>query len=222
MSDEEPIILPSARNAGGVKAERKSFIMEGVPVTTLADMFRTTRQVVRRKLADVKPIGFRDGNPMYDIAEAASWLIKPRVDLAEYIKTLRPNDVPVALQKQFWDAQNGRLKYMTEAEQLWHTVKVQMAVGELFKLVRQRVQLLADTVERQTGLTDEQRRIIEGISDAMLEDLHASVVEHFKDYKLDGERDDVFENGPPSMVSLDDEDDVLNGAADDFDPFGGL
>lgn len=228
MTDDGIPDLPKARQAAGAKAARKQFMMEGVPVSLLADMFHTSRQNVRRKLADVKPIAYRDGNPLYDIAHAAERLVKPKVDLAAYIKTLRPADVPVALQKQFWDAQNGRLKYMTDAEDLWHSVKVQMAIGDLFKLIRQRVQLLADTVERQTGLTDEQRRIIEGISDAMLEDLHDSIIENFKEYKVEGERDDVFEKGPPDSSLADDdddddEDDEPNAEGiDPSDPFEGL
>ena len=135
-------------------------MMEGVPVSLLADMFHTSRQNVRHKAGRRETDRIPRRKPLYDIAHAAERLVKPKVDLAAYIKTLRPADVPVALQKQFWDAQNGRLKYMTDAEDLWHSVKVQMAIGDLFKLIRQRVQLLADTVERQTGLTDEQRRII--------------------------------------------------------------
>lgn len=194
----------------------RSEIMTGLPITELAKMFRTSNQNVRRKLASVKPVGERAGDPIYNIADAAPFLVKPQIDLEEYIKTLRPVDMPVAIQKQFWDSQNGRLKFMQDAEHLWHTVKVQHVIGELYKVVRQRVQLMADTVERQVGITDEQRKIIQGISDGMLNDLHDSVIEHFKDFKLEGERDDIFENGVPmAQVAPDD-------IADDDDPFGGL
>lgn len=180
-------------------------IMAGLPITALANMFRTSRQNVRRKLAGIKPVGDRHGDPIYDIAEAAQCLVKPQVDLAAYIKTLRPVDVPVALQKQFWDGQNGRLKYMEEAGDLWRTAKVQYLIGELFKLIRQRVQLLADTVERQTGLTDAQRKIITGISDAMLIDLSHTITEAFKGYEAKDERDDALENGPPDTISMGDD-----------------
>jgi hypothetical protein len=193
--------------------EARRIVHEGLPITELAKLFRTSNQNVRRKLAGLKPAGDRSGDPIYNIADAAQYLVKPQVDLAEYIKTLRPADVPVAIQKQFWDAQNGRLKFMEDAKHLWHTARVQHAVGELFKLIRQRVQLLADTVERQAGLTDEQRQILEGISDGLLEDLYHEVREQFGALKVEGERDDVFENGPPAAHIVDDEED---------DPFGGL
>lgn len=187
--------------------KRRAEMQEGVSCTFLAEAFHVSPHVVRRKLNSLKPVGERGGDPIYDLAEAAQYLVKPRVDLAAYIKNLRPQDVPVALQKQFWDSQNGRLKYMQEAGELWRTEAVQHLVGDLYKLIRQRVQLLADTVERQTGLTDEQRRIIMAISDNMLIDLSASIKEAFTEYEQQhSERDDVYENGPPGDTPIDDED----------------
>lgn len=187
-------------------------MQQGVSATFLAEAFHVSPHVVRRKLNSLKPVGERGGDPIYDLAEAAQFLVKPRVDLAAYIKTLRPQDVPVPLQKQFWDSQNGRLKYMQEAGELWRTEAVQHLVGDLYKLIRQRVQLLSDTVERQTGLTDEQRRIITAISDNVLIDLSAAIKEAFAKYEAQQERDDVYENGPPGQEPIeDDENDHFEG-----------
>lgn len=201
----------------------RNLVARGLPVSLLADVFGCSKHTVRRKVANLKPVGGKEAEPLYDLREAAEVLVKPKGDMAEYIKNLRPQDVPPALQKQFWDAQNSRLKYMEDAGQLWHTTRVQMAIGELFKLIRQRVQLLADTTERQIGLTDAQRAIIEGMSDSLLEDLHEQIIALFAEMKLDGERDETFENGPP-MVSFDDDEepDPSNNFGSDHDPYEGL
>lgn len=206
--------------------KRRAEIASGLPVTELAKIFRTNNLNVRRKLASVKPIGERAGDPVYDIADAAACLVKPRVDLAEYIKTLRPADVPVALQKQFWDAQLGRQKFEEQAGQLWRTEKVQTAVGDVFKVVRQKVRLFADAVDRESALNEEQRVILTRMSDELLEDMFKAVVEHFTDYDSSEERDDIYENGPPAAAPLPDEvtgdepDETEEPAADDG--WGGL
>lgn len=190
------------------------WLMAGLPVSTLARLFRIERDTVRRKIAGLKPIGERKGVPLYNVGEAAEYLVTPKVDLEAYLKKLRPQDMPQAIQKSFWDAQNGRLKFMTDAGHLWHTVKVQQTVAEIFKIVRQRVLLFSDTVERQTSLTDEQRRIVTAMGDGLLDDMHAAIVEHFKNAPPSGERDDIFENGPPSAN--------LGQGEDEEDEWGGL
>lgn len=199
--------------------KRRAEIASGLPVTELAKIFRTNVLNVRRKLAAVKPIGDRMGDPVYDIADAAEWLVKPKVDIAEYIKALRPGDVPVALQKQFWDAQLGRQKFDEQAGHSWRTEKVQTAFGDVFKIVRQKVRLFTDTVDRESTLSEEQRAIITRLADELLEGAYRSVLEHFEDYDATGERDDIYENGPPQPKTAPDED--KNEDKDD-DEWGGL
>lgn len=195
--------------------KRRAEIAGGLPVTELAKIFRTNVLNVRRKLAGVKPIGDRMGDPVYDIADAAEWLVKPKVDIAEYIKALRPGDVPVALQKQFWDAQLGRQKFDEQAGHSWRTEKVQTAFGDVFKIVRQKVRLFTDTVDRESTLSEEQRVIVTRLADELLESAYRSVLEHFEDYDGSGERDDIYENGPPQPKTAPDDE------ADD-DGWGGL
>lgn len=206
--------------------KRRAEIASGLPVTELAKIFRTNILNVRRKLASVKPIGERAGDPVYDIADAAACLVKPRVDLGEYIKTLRPADVPVALQKQFWDSQLGRQKFEENAGQLWRTEKVQTAVGDVFKVVRQKVRLFSDSVDRESALTEEQRAIITRMADELLEDMFKAVVEHFSDYDASAERDDIYENGPPKADAPGEADEPEEGAepeeAASDDPYHGL
>lgn len=204
--------------------KRRAEIASGLPVTELAKLFRTNILNVRRKLAGVKPIGDRAGDPVYDICDAAQMLVKPNIDIAEYIKTMRPNDVPAALQKQFWDAQLGRQKFEENAGHLWRTEKVQLAMADLLKIVRQQLQLLADTVERETSLTPEQRAVINRIADDVQDSTYKKMVGHFSNYTPEDERDPVFEHGPPAQhVDFGDEDDGgEEPASAESDEWGGL
>lgn len=188
------------------------WLMQGLPVSTLARLFRLERDTIRRKIADLKPIGERKGVPLYNIADVAERVVTPKVDLEAYLKKLRPQDMPQAIQKSFWDAQNGRLKFMQDAGHLWRTERVQQTIAELFKIVRQRTLLFADTVERQTSLTEDQRRVIQAMADGLLDDMHAAIVENFKNSPVEGGRDDIFENGPPKAnVAEDEEEDEWGG-----------
>lgn len=190
------------------------WLMKGLPVSTISRLFRMEVDTARRKIGDLKPVGQRNGYPLYNVAEAAEYLVQPKVDLEAYLKKLRPTDMPQAIQKQFWDAQNGRLKFMADAKHLWRTDRVQHVVADAFKVVRQRVLLFADTVDRQTGLTDEQRKIVQAMADGLLEDLHGAIIDHFKNLPPDMERDEIFEKGPPSAT--------LNKGGEEDDPFEGL
>lgn len=189
------------------------WLMKGLPVSTIARLFRMEVDTVRRKIRDLKPVGERNGYPLYNVAEAAEFLVQPKVDLEAYLKKLRPQDMPQGIQKQFWDAQNGRLKFMADAGHLWRTDRVQHVVADAFKVIRQRVLLFADTVDRQTGLEEAQRAIVQNMADGLLNDLHDAIIEHFKNLPPDMERDEIYEKGPPGAT--------LNKSTDE-DEWGGL
>jgi hypothetical protein len=189
------------------------WLMKGLPASTISRLFRMEVDTCRRKIRDLKPVGERNGYPLYSVAEAAEFLVQPRVDLEAYLKKLRPQDMPQGIQKSFWDAQNGRLKFMADAGHLWRTDRVQFVIADAFKVIRQRVLLFADTVDRQTGLTEEQRTIVQNMADGLLEDLHAAIIEHFKNLPAEMERDEIFEKGAPGAT--------LN-KSDDEDEWGGL
>lgn len=184
------------------------WLNRGVPMSTLSRIFRMEVDTARRKLAGVKPIGERNGYPTYSVAEAAEYLVSPKIDVEAYLKKLRPQDMPQGIQKQFWDAQNARLKFMADAKHLWRTDTIQYALSDIFKTVRQRVLLFSDTVERQTGLTEEQRNLVQGMADGLLDDLRESIIKSAQNLPAEANRDEMFESGPPKATfgpDIDDE-----------------
>lgn len=189
---------PGITGESDTRAER-AVMFGGLTTTQLSKVFRKDIKTTRRAIATVKPIGQRGGADIYDIADAAPYLCKPHGDdLANVIKNLTPREVPVVLQKPFWAAQNERLKYQEAAGVLWKQTAVQDAVTDLLKIVRQNVQLMTDTVERQTGLTPDQRTIINNIADGTLLGIYEEIKKHFANYDALGQRDSVLEEGPSS------------------------
>ena len=94
-----------------------------------------------------------------------------------------PGDLPAPLQAQYWNAQNSKLKYKEQSGDLWRTQQVLEVLTGVFRSLTQSLRLLADRIEAQTGLTPEQRAIIEReVSDKAIDMLRKRLVEDFEVY----------------------------------------
>lgn len=193
----------------GMRAGRDE-LEGGIGVSKLAGLFGMSVENARRKLVGVKPIGEYNGHPLYHISDAAPRLCKPVVDIEDYVRRLRPQDLPPALSKDFWAAQRSRQQFEESAGGLWRTEKVQAALADLIKLFRQRVTLFTDTVDQKHALSIEQRQMLQALCDGLLDDTHDAVIEHFKNWNGAGDRDTVLEDGPPrpTAFDIDEEDDL--------------
>jgi hypothetical protein len=183
--------------------EARREITQAVSASTLATIFGSSTERVRERIGHLTPIAEYKGSPLYRIRDAAPFLVRPAgLDIEEIVRGLKPAQLPTALQKEFWGAQIARQKFEAEAADLWRTDKIREAVGEIFKVIRQRVTQFSDTVERQTGLTAAQRRLVLELSDGLLEEMHTAIVEHFADFSRGDERDELYEKGPPRSVAM--------------------
>lgn len=158
-----------------------NLIYQGAAMSNLAMMFRMDRTTVKERLAKggVKPIGLRGRVPVYDIAEAAGYLVKPSYDIETYVRRMSHKDLPKELTKEFWAGQRSRQEYELKAGNLWPTDRVIAEVGELFKLVKMSALLMMDAVERQSELSDVQREVIKNLTHGMLDDLHQRIDKNF-------------------------------------------
>src|SRR5258708_7976004 len=67
-----------------------SATLAGVSITWLSNAFRMDRQTVKKRLARLEAMGNgHAGQPIYDFVQAAAYLVKPKVNVAEYIKGLK-------------------------------------------------------------------------------------------------------------------------------------
>lgn len=165
------------------KIDYEEEFFDGMTVPRLAQLFRLDRRTVTEKLRPLRPTGDRRGAPTYHVVDAAPYLVEPIVDIAKYLAEIGPGDLPAPLQAQYWNAQNGKLKYKEQAGDLWRTEQVLNVLTTVFRSLTQSLRLLADRVESQTGLTPEQRAIIEReISDKALNRVRKRLVEDFEVY----------------------------------------
>lgn len=155
--------------------ERKT-LYEGASISELALLFGKDKRKVAELIHEVLPSGTRAGHPVFPVAEAARYLVDPVVDVEAWIRKLRPNDLPPFLQKEFWSAQRQRQQYELAQGNLWETGDVQMVLGEAFKSLKASVRSWSDVIERQTGLSEDQKNIIQRLSDNMLSELQRQLV----------------------------------------------
>lgn len=164
--------------------EQLALIYDGVTVTTLSQIFDMDhKEVNKRVVGRVTPVSESNGRyAKYRIRDAAPYLIDHKVDPEEYLKNLSPTKLPPALQDSFWKAQLSRQKYEENKKDLWRTARVVEVVASAFKVVRLSILMFADNVQQQTELSEQQRRIIQGLTDGLLAELHRSLVDEFEMY----------------------------------------
>ncbi len=151
----------------------------GVSASWLAQVFGHDKNTVAKKLASagLEVVGRRNGGPLYRIPDAAAVLVKPKVDLVAYIKTLRPNDLPPMLNVAYWDAMLKRQKWEENAGDLWRTADVLEVFGDLAFGIKTTVNLWVEEVDRVDGLTAKQRQTVTELSDKLLDKIYQQMVE---------------------------------------------
>ena len=149
----------------------------GVTVHYLCEAFQMAPATVKKKLAHC-PIMFRTpgGVVKYNLPTAAAYLVKPRFDIASYIRGMKPNDLPPILQAAYWDAQKKRQDWELNAGELWPTDKVIGALSDTFKLIKTSVMLFSDTLEQEHGLTEPQRLTLTRMTDGLMDEIHNALV----------------------------------------------
>lgn len=165
-----------------------AYCRSGVSDRFLEQLFDIDRATLVRRLegAQSHRVERGQGNTqyhIYDLQEVVQRLAAMDDDaLVEVITKMRPEDVPVKLQKDFWAAMATRRKYVEEGGDLWRTERVLAVYSDLLKTVRQQVTLFENNLDQQDALTPAQRRIVVAMTDGLLESMYRATREHFKGY----------------------------------------
>ncbi len=177
--DFDDVITASAEEA--VSAEDSSMdlsdVHAGVTVGWLANIFRMDRNTVKRRLAGCQPNGRRRKAPTYQLRQAAAYLVDPTTDISSWIKNLRPNDLPPLLQATYWDAALKRQKWERDAGDLWRTTEVLDTLGDAFQRMKNAILLWSEVIERENGLSAEQRKTLAQLTDDLQNDMHEALVQ---------------------------------------------
>lgn len=168
-------------------------MMAGVTVSWLSQVFGMDPKTVKQKLADCPPLHRRKAGYVYSLPVAAQYLVKPALSADQFMKSIKQADLPASMQQMFWDAALKRQKWEENAGQLWRTDKVREVLGSTFQTIKFTIQLWADTIERQIGITAEQRELLIKMSDELQGEIHKRLVEDAKNKRVGTQRSELAE-----------------------------
>lgn len=154
------------------KAPDLGLVVGGVSAAWLGHVFGMDKNTVKKRLSGCPVAGMNRGTPHYLIRQAAAYLVTPKFDIEEYIKSVRAQDLPPHLNDTYWSALGKRQKVLMDAGETWDTSDVLDVFGRANIQIKSTVQLWVDEVERVQGLTDDQRAMLIRMSDGLLEDIH--------------------------------------------------
>lgn len=151
------------------------------PVSTsfLCKVLRMNAETVQKRLRTVTPVGHAgtsQSRPLYDFVVAVEHLVKPKMNLRTYLRSLNPADMPQNISKVFWEAERIRTKALVEAGEAWPTESVLQVMSQANKMVNDRIPLLIEAM-REEGLTDDQMKKLEAACDQFRNDVHEAYVE---------------------------------------------
>lgn len=168
------------RRVDSLDEESHGIVYGGANISQLAIMFKMDNRTVAQKLFECPPTGERNGTATWKLSVAGPYLIKPILEVEDYIRNMHPSELPKHLSKEYWAAQNSRLEVMRKEGDLWPTERVIATIGDLMKHVKIATKLMNDQVDTQAELTPPQRRIIKQLNDSMLNQLFHTITEAFK------------------------------------------
>lgn len=165
------------------KGQAGNPLVRGVTAAWLAEAFDMDIRAVKIRLRDcpVKSAHSRGTKMLstyYELKVAAAYLVTPAFSTAEYLRGVKRGDLPASLQQTVWDALLKRQKWEEAAGQLWRTEKVREVLGVTFQTMKFTMQLWTETLDRQTELSDDQRKLIVELVDGLQSELYSALVEN--------------------------------------------
>lgn len=153
-------------------------ISKGVSTRWLQIAFGMSARVVEKRLSycPVKRICPKRNIKLYDLKEAASYLVKPQFDVGEYIRSMSHIELPNMLKKEFWQAEKLRLEYQEKAGELWPSEKVISVFAEAFGRIKNAMQVWVSDLERDTELSRHQFEFFQKKVDELREEIYDALV----------------------------------------------
>ncbi len=192
---------PNNRIHMASKASDFQQLIRGASINQLGQLFDLDRRTVADRLKDVQPCGTRSTFPIYKISEVAELLVVGYMGagkLSEAQKLKRAGS-----EKDYWDSQLKRQKYMENMGDLWRTEKVIEVFADVFKLFRETVVVFADEMEHESGLSNAQIEKVKGFCDGLLIEVQSKLVG--LEIPEEGDHDTVDLGDDPTTTNEDDD-----------------
>lgn len=139
----------------GRKINELAILTKPVTLPMLAAIFKSNQNTIIRRLIDC-PFRTVGKKKLYDLAEAASYIVKPRMTTDQFIRTLHKANLPPEINLAFWNAQRARLKFKLEAQEAWATEDVLRVFGDVFLLLKDSLQMAEEELRERAKLSDKQ------------------------------------------------------------------
>lgn len=156
-------------------------LIRPVSAAVLAKIFRMSPNTVahRLRLCDVEQWDKRKTGavPKYDFRKACAYLVDPKVDIEEWFRSRRTQDMPTHLSDQFWKAMQTKQRVLKEAGDLWHTEDVLEVFGEVFIRVKESSQIWIEALPGKDALTTEQYEAIQECVAELLREMHQKLID---------------------------------------------
>lgn len=150
-----------------------------VNVNFLANVFGMHRNTVIKRLARCPVAEYatrgQSRQPLYDFKTACDFLANPRIDVAQWIKSQRVQDLPQHISDQFWKAMRSKQAWERDAENLWHTQDVLDVFGRVFMLIKETTQTWVEKLPGKATMTNEQYNAFRQMVLDLLNEVHAEL-----------------------------------------------
>lgn len=150
-----------------------------VNVNFLANVFGMHRNTVIKRLARCPVADYavrgRSRQALYDFKTACDYLANPRIDVAQWIKSQRVQDLPQHISDQFWKAMRSKQAWEREAGHLWHTQDVIDVFGKVFMLIKETTQTWVEKLPGKATMSNEQYNAFRKLVLDLLNEIHAEL-----------------------------------------------
>lgn len=153
-------------------------ILKGASIRQLSLLFDLSRDTVQTRIrnSDIEPSGTRLSQPIYRVSEVAQLLVQPYLPRDQALRSPSIQQRNAATEKDYWDAQLKRQKFMENAGDLWRTEKVIQTLSEVFKQIRESVIVFLDAMEHESGLPHDQIEKSKQFGDTLLQNMRDRLV----------------------------------------------
>lgn len=149
------------------------------------------RQVKARISGKIEPVGMRAGSPIFNVIEAAQFLLKNEksmllkgVDMekfaAEFIKQMEnADDIPPHISSAFYKARMSKLEFEQKQGSMVPLAAVRDAVEVNNKAMREQILLTKERVEREIELPQKAKTILVNTLDKLIADTKDAIINSF-------------------------------------------
>jgi hypothetical protein len=150
-------------------------LLVGASINQLGQMFDLDRRTVTDRLKGISPSGKRGGHSIYKISDVAPMLINGYMREDEIDEKRRR--MKASEEKDFWESQNKRLKFLESNGDLWRTEKVVEVFAVVFKQFRESIVVFIDNLEHESGLPPETIDKVKRFGDGLLVEVREKLLQ---------------------------------------------